>query len=121
MFFYVKIAQAKLKSALLCKGINTLNTHNHSQDAPKWKHDDVVAMMKMLTSSRNGYVTYDEFLDKLGEEHVDSLIPRRFLHLRPTHEGSYDIADAPAHTPIVTAESPCELFEDGSAKLQKHF
>ena len=104
-FVKLESAREKLQRALWCKGINTFG-----KDAPKWKHDDVVTMMQMLTSSKNGYVTYDEFLYKLGEEQVDSLLAHSLLHLRPTHEGSYDIPDAPAYTPIVTAMSPCELF-----------
>ena len=107
LFLFVKLVSAreKLKKALRCKGINAFG-----KDAPKWKHDDVVIMMQMLTSSKNGYVTYDEFLYKLGEEQVDSLIAHSLLHVRPTHEGSYDIPDAPGYTPIVTAMSPLEHF-----------
>ena len=105
-FLFVKVESAldKLERALRCKGINAFG-----KDVPKWKHDDVVTMMKMLTSSKNGYVSYREFSDKLGEGKVDSLISHSLLYLRPTHKGSYDIPDAP-DIPIITAESPCELF-----------
>ena len=104
LFVKVESAQDKLMMALWGKGINAFG-----KDAPKWTSNDVVTMMKMLTSSKDGYVTYKEFVGTFGEK-VDSLIAHSLLHVRPTHKGSFDIRDPPARTPIITAESPCELF-----------
>jgi len=67
-------------------------------------------MLDMITSAPNGFVPYKTLCDTLGDTVANSMIQHHLLHLRPNQEYYYDLSGVPDDEPVVTAESPTELF-----------
>lgn len=68
---------------------------------PLWTKDDFIKVMKTFVKSQ-GYVLDDDLIEKIGHGKVYSILKYNFLHIRPTSNFYYDIANPPQEEKILT-------------------